>query len=70
MVLVDLIQPPSKAWHWAPSSLFFYAGSIGEAQFAADFRVDFFHLFYFQLELKASLLLCLELLFQFAYVRL
>ena len=39
-----------------------------EAELAADLGVNFFHLFYLLLELYTSLLLDLELFFQFAYV--
>ena len=50
------------------SLLFFLFGWNGEAELAADLGVDFFHLFYLLLELQTSLLLGLELFFQFAYV--
>ncbi len=40
----------------------------GQAELAADLSVDFFHLFYFILELQSSLLLYLQLFLQVAYV--
>ena len=42
----------------------------GQAELAADLRIDFFHLFYLPLELKPGLFLLFQLLFQFAYVSL